>query len=406
LHTDPSLYVHIITALFAISVAVAITVKWVKVPYAVALVIVGLLIGVFNWLPAMRMTPDLILLVFLPALLFEASWNLDLSQLKQNWLVIVSLASIGVVVSMLIIGFILHLGAAVPWPVALLFGSMISATDPVSVMAILRQIGINKRLSAILEGESLFNDGTAVVLFQLMLSVAVSGAAFSLPTMLTDFLVEVLGGGALGLAVGYVASKVISYFDDYLLELMLTTVVAYGSFFLGIELHLSPVLAVVAAGIVAGNYARKSAMTESTRIAVDSFWAYAAFAVNSIVFLLIGMQVHLPTLMKYVPEIVCAIVAVLVSRLIVVYCLCPLLSSKNLPIPFSWNHLLFWGALRGSLCMAMALSLPDEFALREHVTVVVFGVVLFTLIVQGLTIEPLIKLLSGKDADLLSESHG
>ena len=179
LHTP----IHLITILLLISAAVAMAVKWVRVPYSIALVVVGLAIGVFGLLPPVRMTPELILLVFLPALLFEASWNLDLERVKQNWLTIGVFASIGVVVSMFIIAGILHMWAGMSLSAALLFGAMISATDPLSVLAVFRRLKINKRLNSILEGESLFNDGTAVVLFQLILSIVLTGASFFGPKL-------------------------------------------------------------------------------------------------------------------------------------------------------------------------------------------------------------------------------
>lgn len=387
--------------LLLVASATAVCVKWIKMPYAVALVLAGLAIGLSHIIPPVVITPELVLRIFLPALLFEASWNLDIRALKRDWLPISVLATIGVVVCMLGVAGVLHLVTGLNLQTALLFGAMVSATDPVSVIALFRQIGIDKRLTTILEGESLFNDGTAVVLFQLMLGIVVSGAAISLPTTIGQFFVVVLGGILVGVVLGYFASRITRAFDDHLLETTLTVVTAYGALLAADKLHVSTVLAVVAAGIVFGNYGSRTGMSATTRLAVDTSWEYAAFLVNSLLFLLIGLQVQVPLLVKYAPVIGFAVAAVILGRLIVVYGICPFVSTDRLPIPDKWRHLLFWGGLRGALVMALALSLPLSFPDREALVNMTFGVVLFTLLVPGLTMGPLIKLLRMAPKDAL-----
>lgn len=392
-------HIEIFVVLLMITASVAMAVKWVRLPYAISLVIVGLIIGVFHLLPPVEMTPELILLVFLPALLFEASWNIDLRELRQNWFPITVLAVPGLIISTLIIGSVMHYGSGLPFMVACLFGAMISATDPISVLALFRKLGINRRLTIILEGESLFNDGTAVVLFKIILALLIANGQFSPTSAAGSFLLVVFGGAVIGSALGYAASRVTAFFDDHLLEITLTTILAYGAFLVAEQLRVSPVISVVAAGIVMGNYGSRAGMSATTRLAVNSFWEYAAFLVNSFVFLLIGLQVKFDLLQKYAMPIGVAICAILVSRLIVVYGLTPLFASKNAPIPWSWRHLLMWGALRGSLCMALALSLPATMPFREQILITTFGVVLFTLLVPGLSIEPLVKLLKMNRGD-------
>ncbi len=384
--------IELITILLLIAAAVAMSVKWIKVPYSIALVVVGLMIGLFHLLPTIHMTPALILVVFLPALLFEASWNTHLRRLQENWLSISVFSTIGVMVSLLIIASIMHFWGNLSLLNALLFGAIVSATDPISVLSIFRKLGINKRLSTIIEGESLFNDGAAVTLFQLILFVAVTGSSCSIPIIIGKFFVVTAGGIAIGLAIGFGASKIISFFDDHLLELMLTTLVAYGALFIGQQFGVSPVMAIVTAGIVLGSYGSKVSMTASTRIAIDTFWEYAAFVVNSLVFLLIGLQINLALLAKYSHLIAIGILALIVSRIVIAYGLSQFVSTKKLPIPLPWRHILFWGAIRGSLSMALALSLPIDFPRREELIVLTFGVVLYTLLVQGLSLEPLVKL--------------
>lgn len=388
---DSGWNLQIIIVLLLVASTVAAVVKWVKLPYSIALVIVGLVAGVTHLLPAVEMTPELILVMMLPALLFEASWNLRLEDLKAGWLPISLLATVGVVISTLVVAAVMHLAGGLGWMVALLFGAMISATDPISVLALFKKLGINRRLTMILEGESLFNDGTAVVLFKLILVSILAGGTFSFAHAVGDFAFMVVGGAALGLGLGYGASKLTSYFDDHLLELTLTAILAYGSYLLAEAIHVSPVISTICAGIVLGNYGSRIGMSQNTRQAVHFFWEYAAFVVNSLVFLLIGLQMKLDLLLKYSPLIACGIVAIIGARAVVVYGLAPLFSKGKEKMPMTWRHLLVWGALRGSLCMALALSLPADFPQKEAITVLTFGVVLFTLIAKGLTIEPLVK---------------
>lgn len=391
--SDASIHIETLLALLLVASATAVIIKWVRVPYAVALVIAGLTIGLSKVLPPVSMTPELVLLIFLPALLFEASWNLDIRALRRDWLSISILATLGVALCMFGVATILHFAGGMNTTTALLFGAMVSATDPVSVIALFRQMGIDKRLTMIIEGESLFNDGTAVVAFKIMLAFIVTGGQFSPWHTVGSFFLIVFGGALLGAVMGYVASRITSAFDDHLLEITLTMVTAYGAFLVAEQLHVSPVIAVVAAGIVVGNYGSRTGMSATTRLAVNSFWEYAAFLVNSLLFLLIGLQIQLPLLMKYSQLIGLGVLAVVVARMVVVYGICPFVSTNRLPIPDKWRHLMFWGGLRGALVMALALSLPLTFPDRELVINMTFGVVLFTLLVPGLTMEPLVRLL-------------
>jgi len=400
-----TLHVDLLIVLLSIAAAVGISVKWIKLPYSIALVIVGMLIGIGNFLPKLEMTPELILLVCLPALLFEASWNIDLSILKLSIVPISIFATLGVVISVFIVGISMHAFTDLPLVSSLLFGTMIAATDPISVIALFRKMGIDKRLALLLEGESLFNDGIAVVLFQLMLSICIAGAVPSIPKTIFTFLLVVLGGGAVGSMLGFAASRLIRLFDDHLLEITLTTIVAYGSYLLAEQLHVSPVIAVVSAGIVLGNYGSHTSMSPSTRLAVNSFWEYAAFLVNSLVFLLIGLQIKFELLSNYLVPLAVAIPSVIAARAIAIYGLSFFLATKSLPLPYSWRHIIVWGGLRGALCMALALSLPFDFPQRDLLIILTFGVVLFTLLVPGLTIESLAKALKISAPDKAIEEH-
>lgn len=389
----------ILMVLLMVASAVGMVVQWVKLPYSIALVIVGLTIGSCHLLPPVEMTPELILLVFLPALLFEASWNINLSDLTRDWKPILLLAVPGVIISMLVAGLFVHQFGGLSLPLALLFGAMTAATDPISVIALFRKLGIDKRLTLLLEAESLFNDGTAVVLFKLVLAITLGAASTSIAHSLGEFVLVMLGGAVVGVVIGLIGSQVTRFFEDHLLEITLTAIVAYGSYLVADQLKVSPVIAVLMAGIVVGNYGSRVHMSATTRLAVNSFWEYAAFLVNSIVFLLIGLQIDFNLLSRYSQTIAVGIVGIILARALVVYGLSPLLSRDKSRVPFRWQHLLFWGALRGSLTMALALSLPHNFVDREELIVLTFGVVLFTLLVPGLTIEPLVRILKVSSQD-------
>jgi CPA1 family monovalent cation:H+ antiporter len=384
----------VLILLLLVASCVAMVAKWIRVPYTLMLVIVGLVISPMHFLPAVHISPDLILLIFLPALLFEASWNLNFSHLRANLWPILLLAVPGVFLAVGIVGVVLHFGSGLPWSSALLFGAMISATDPVSVLALFKKLNLPARLTTIIEGESLFNDGTAAVVFNIILGIVAGVSSAPVGELFWDSLRElffvIFGGIAVGAVIGLLASKLISFFDDHLLEITLTTIAAYGSLLLGEILHVSPVIAVLATGLTIGNYGRRTGMSPTTQVAVNSFWEYGAFVVNSLVFLLIGMEMHI-TMFQNVSVIFWAVLAMSISRIVAVYGLMPLLHRFDVALPLRWQHVLFWGGLRGSLSIALVLSLPTTLPGRSSLVIMVFGAVAFSLLVQGLTMSPLIQ---------------
>lgn len=378
--------------LLLIASATSISVKWIKMPYSVALVIAGLVIGLSGVMKPIYMTPDLVMVLFLPALLFEASWDLDFQALKRDWRAISALATVGVFVCMVSVAAVLHFLGGISLTIGMLFGAIVSATDPVSVVALFRRIGMPKRLTMLLEGESLFNDGTAVVLFKIVLLIVMSSSAVSIPATLFSFAYVIWGGILAGGAVGWLASLLTRIVDDHLIETMLTMVAAYGSFLVADRFGVSQIISIVTAGIIIGNYGA-AGMSENTRRTVDAFWEYAAFIANSLLFLLIGLQLNPQVLWGHASLIALAVLGVIVARVLVVYGICGIGSTKRLPISMEWRHLLFWGGVRGALCMALALSLPLHLNGRDEIINMTYGVVLFTLIIQGLSMEPLVKLL-------------
>lgn len=379
----------LIIELLLIASLVAIVVQRLRIPYTVALVVVGLFLTTQSPLN-FELTPELILALFVPPLVFEAAFHLNLTELRRNLKSILMMAVPGVLLTTLIVGGIVSFGTGLALPVALVFGSIVAATDPVAVVSLFRLLGVPKRLSVLVEGESLLNDGTALVLFNLMLAIVITGQFNLLEGVLEFFKVSV-GGVVVGLVLGWVASRVIARIDDYLIEITLTTVLAYGSYLLAEQLHFSGVLAVVAAGLIAGSLGPQG-MSPTTRIVLYNFWEYITFLVNSLVFLLIGLDVDLFALFESWQVIAWAIGAVLVARFVVVYGLGWITNRLGEPISLRWRHIIAWGGLRGALSLALALSLPatfgdDRFLLRT----MAFGVALFTLLIQATTMRPLVR---------------
>ena len=384
----------VLILLLLVASGVAMAAKWIRVPYTLLLVIVGLIISPMHFLPVVHISPDLILLIFLPALLFEASWNLDFSHLRKNLWPILLLAVPGVGLAVGVIGIILHFGTGLPWAPAFLFGAMISATDPVSVLALFKKLNLPERLTTIVEGESLFNDGTSAVVFRIILGVVLGMHSAPLGGLfwnsLRELFLVIFGGIMVGAVIGLLASKLTSFIDDHLLEITLTTIAAYGSVLLAEGLDVSPVISVLTTGLIIGNYGRQIGMSPTTRIAVNSFWEYAAFVVNSLVFLLIGLEIRLSTF-KHVLVIFWAVLAMLISRIVAVYGLMPILDRFEIGLPLRWQHVLFWGGLRGSLSIALVLSLPTTLPERSILVIMVFGAVAFSLLGQGLTMSSLMQ---------------
>lgn len=379
----------LIMELLLIASLVAIVVRRLQVPYTVALVVVGLLLTSQSPLQ-MELTPELILALFVPPLVFEAAFHLNFRDLSRSLAPILILAVPGVILTMALVGLIVSFGVGLALPVGLTFGALVAATDPVAVVAILRSLGVPKRLAVLLEGESLLNDGTALVLFNLTLAVVLAGR-FDLALGVIDFARISIGGVVVGLVLGWAISRLIARIDDYLIETTLTTVLAFGSYLVAERLHFSGVLAVVAAGLVNGNLGPQG-MSPTTRIILFNFWEYVAFLVNSLVFLLIGLEVDIPALLQSWQPIAWAVGAVILARLVVVYGLSLFARWFGEPISLRWQHVLAWGGLRGALSLALALSLPASFGPeRTLLRTMAFGVVLFTLLGQATTIRALVR---------------
>ena len=398
--------------LFSIATAVAIAVRRLRIPYTVALVLVGLALGAFRVIEPPHLTKDLLFTVFLPGLLFEAALNLNAREFWRNRLAISALAVPGVVVAIVLTGLMaaavlraLDLDQTFTIEYGLLFGALVAATDPIAVVGLFKTLSVPVRLATLVEGESLLNDGTAIVLFTLVLAY-VTGTTTSALSLVVQFVAIVGGGAFVGVAIGFLASRVTSHVDDAMIEITITTVAAYGSFVIGEQLHFSGVISTVAAGMVCGSYGREVGMSASTRIAVDSFWEYVAFALNSIIFLLIGLEVGFTALASSWREILVAYVAVLLARVGVIALVALLLQRTSERMPMPWSAVLTWGGIRGALSMVLALSLGPSFPHWQLLLTMTYGVVILSLLVQGLTMPWLLSWIGLMSPEHSGRTHG
>ncbi len=398
-----------IILLLGVAALVAVVARVVRFPFTVALVVVGLGLA---FLPEgfleVDVSAELILAVLVPPLLFEGTLHISWRRFRADLPAIVLFAVAGTLLGSLVVGTLVHQFVGdVPWAPALAFGALISATDPVAVIAFFRSIGVSKRLTILVEGESLFNDGVSFVIFTLALGAAAPGAAFTLGGAVGEFILISFGGLAVGVITGYVVSALIlRNLDDHLVETAVTVALAFGSYLLAEEFgvligypdtHLSGILAVVAAGLMVGNIGLRNT-SPTTRLTLQNFWEFLSFVVNSMVFLLLGLEIDITELPAEWFAVGVAVAAILLARLLVVYGLGTVHGwfQPERRIPTRYKHVMYWGGLRGAISVGLALSLVAysnvlDAGLIARLQLMTFGVVLFTLLVQGLTIERLIR---------------
>ncbi|SEO67419.1 sodium/proton antiporter, CPA1 family (TC 2.A.36) [Halogranum amylolyticum] len=420
----------LLLSVFLIASAVGTFVAKVgRFPYTIALLLAGLGVsivvavydvGVIEQLFAreLQLSHDLILLVLLPALLFEGAATTDLERFRRNLVPILTLAVPGLLISVTLLGFVGTYAFDYTLLVSLLFASMVLPTDPVSVLALFEELGAPDRLSVLVEGESLINDGVGVVVFSTLLALLHDGASPSVllepgraAEVAAELAVVSLGGLVVGLVAGYAVYSVMVNLDEQMTEIVLTIVLAYGSFVLAEHyLHVSGVIATVAAGLFIGNQGAEYAMSPRTKVSVFNTWETAAFLVNTFIFVAIGVRTPIPRLVENWQLIVAGIVLVILARAAIVYPLTALLNLRgHKTVPRSYQHVMVWGGLHASIPIALVLGLQTEAppgVPTAELKAMVFGVAAFSLIVQGLTMGRLLSrlgIVTRTDAEELYE---
>jgi monovalent cation:H+ antiporter, CPA1 family len=376
--------------LLFVSAVVAMLTRRLHLPYTVGLVLAGMALYFLHVYIRWHLSRDLIFSVFLPPLVFEAALFIHRREFKKELPVVTLLATVGVVLAAGVTALGMRYALAWDWGSAIVFGVLIAATDPVSVIATFKEAKVHGRLRILIESESLLNDGTAAVAFVAALGVLAGGHETVLSISGALF-VTIIGGVLIGGTIAYVFMLLAGRTPDYLVEITFTTLAAYGSFFVAEHYHCSGVLAALTAGLVVGNFRSSGSISATGRHALGPFWEYVAFVANSLIFLLIGEQEaeqHFAGL--WVPVLV-AIVLVTLGRAVAIYPLCALFDRSRLKVDPRHQHVLFWGGLRGALALALALSLPEDLPRRDVIVVITFAVVAFSVFAQGLTITPLLQ---------------
>ncbi len=373
-----------------IAAVVAIATRRLNLPYSVGLAAVGILLGILPYSPRISLTRDLLFTVLLPPLIFEAAFYINWKLLRRDLGVIVALATFGVALSAGVTTVGMHYLAGFQWVSAGVFGVLIAATDPVAVIATFKEAGAGGRLRLLVESESLFNDGTAAVAFGVALEFLTGQAPGALQSIF-QFIITAGGGILCGGIVAGAALALAGRTQDHLVEITLTTVAAWGSFLLAEHFGASGVLASMAAGLIVGNVGSMGVMTSRGKEAAQAFWEFAAFVANSLVFLLMGMQVAHENFVAVWLTAVIAIALVLLGRAAAVYPVCGLFHWSTARVPWREQHILFWGGLRGALALALSLALPADMPQRDTIITLSFAVVTFSIFVQGVSIIPLAR---------------
>jgi len=382
--------------LLIITSAVAMLTKKINLPYTIVLVTIGLILGYLKIINAPHLSKDMLYYIFLPPLIFQTAIHLNFNDLKRDFPVILTLVIPGVVLSTIVTGYaFLGIGEdifkqSVDLSIGLLFGAAVAATDPVAVISIFEKLGVPRRLRFLVDSESLLNDGTSIVIFSIVLEL-INHKLSSMNSAFIDFFFVVGVGLLVGYFIGLITDELIKRAEDPMVVITLTTVAAYLSFIVADKIGVSGVMSTVAAGLVIGQRSLLNPIYPTIKLTTETFWDYGAFLANSLIFLIIGFSINLNLLYKFWPLVLIAYIAMMFARFIVIFFTWGSFLKTSYKFPFSWSVVMGWGGIRGALTMVLALSLPDSFKYKEVIVTMVFGVVLLSIFIQGITVPFVIK---------------
>jgi Na+:H+ antiporter len=379
-----------IGVLLLVACLIAMLTRRFGLPYIVGLVVAGFLIALLPSSPDLPLSRELIFNILLPPLVFQGALELDWRRFREELPLTLTLAFVGVAIAAAVVAAGMHWIIGWSWIGAALFGVLIAATDPVSVIAAFREIGCAPRLSMVVESESLLNDGVAAVGFAVLSAIA-AGASPTAASIIPAFLWTLGGGVLIGLLVSAGILLIVGRTNDPLVEITLTTIAAYGSFLLAEHFHASGIISALAAGLMVGGIGWARFISQGGHERIGAAWEYFAFLANSFVFILIGMNVANQPLRLLGLTAGVAIVLVLAGRALSIYPLAALFRGAHWRLPTSYQHVLFWGGLRGALALALALTVPASVPERNAIIITAFVVVAFSILVQGLTMPWLMK---------------
>ncbi len=374
--------------LLFVSALVAMLTRRLRLPYTVGLVLAGMGLFLAHVRLDLHLSKELIFSIFLPPLVFEAALYIRWEDLKKDLPVVTLLATLGVLLAASVTAAGMHYAIGWNWGSAIIFGVLTAATDPVSVIATFKELGVHGRLRLLIEAESLLNDGTAAVAFVAVLGI-LAGEQQSLISLCASLILTIGGGILVGALAGWGSILLSGRTSDHLVEITFTTLSAYGSFYVAEHYHFSGVLAALTAGLVVGNCGTPTNLSDRGRHALEIFWEYVAFIANSLIFLLIGAQGAQQHFSGRLLVLV-AIALVTLGRAVAIYPVCLLFAHGGLKVDRRDQHILFWGGLRGALALALALALPADLPYRDPIISLTFAVVAFSVFAQGLTITPLL----------------
>ena len=375
-----------------VACVVAIMSRRLHLPYSVGLVLAGFGLSRLGGAASLTLTPDLVTTVLLPPLIFEAALQMKWRPFSADLPLTLALAFPGTILSGGVVTVGMHAVLGWTWLGAALFGALIAATDPVSIIASFTAMRVEERLRLLVESESLLNDGAAAVAFAI-LTIAATGTGLQASAVGLACVWMILGGVTVGAGIACAVLLLAGRTDDHLVEITLTTIAAYASFLIANDLHMSGVLATLAAGLVVGNLGWRGSISGPGREHAVAFWEYVAFLANSVVFILIGGYEARGAATYLSGGAGVTILLVLAGRIVAVYPLCALFARSRLRVSARYQHILVWGGLRGALGLALALSVPQEVQERGAIIGAAFGVVAFSVFVQGISIPWMIRAL-------------